>query len=427
MDSNAYKYFIEKSQRDIAADFPYLPKHFATVSSGHSSSERDAIALFVGDLCAADSNDSPWHIPYTLRNRQTVFFARLFHELHLDILQHLQNPESKTPVNAMRNGRSVIQLLSGFAHHTILHFIPGSDSAGLAMAVFLIEACMYYGACPNAWEGHAKQAAHTYFRHFKKSLFQASASQTATSFCYIRSAWFFARRTEGIRVREIPENSDVFREKLIFAITGASGEGWLFRRLKNRLFFIIFRKSGKAISAGSRCSHESRTGLSFAIERHPVGIIEITESRRIERPEGAGIVEQYICGKNDSPALNWTIAIFSFRATIYRLDIINPLNDAPCLVTDPTLRFPSPQQVDEIEPNRYLAEGVENTVIEIPKNPWDFRPSGLYQPGIVEFRPPTARIHAKSRIEILSAYAQGKNFRTIDITRLTGVFDEGTR
>ncbi|GAF84396.1 unnamed protein product, partial [marine sediment metagenome] len=344
MDSKAYKYLITNILQNSSKLSDSLPIQFKSYDIALSNENFKAVAYFLSQLIPESENHDSEKLvsPSILNESDSNFLSILFHTAHQKFAQVLGSNQRIDKLSFKRNGT---ELLTFLCHSVSPKWIPifsEIDALSFAMSCFLLEACMNVGWCPNAFENRAKRAAHIYFSHLKKSLYNANDAERSTILGYLQSTWLCAQKTEGIQDRTLEwENNNLIHQYSweIAAEDTANRINCTMYRFIHPSFFLIIPKYRNRIPHPFRdLTHEGEIGFTLFSDGKPITPIELIDSTPIDRPKFKGVKLTYNCRTSTENHINWIVAIQIFKSTVYRIDVIKPLNET-CIISNAELRL----------------------------------------------------------------------------------------
>jgi hypothetical protein len=425
MDSKAYKYLAAK----IIDDYPNLsgclPVEFYSKDIRVSDQTLKAVNFFVSRLILDPENSSSDRlaIPAALGSDTTQnFLSELFCVIHLELIKELQETHSGGSQLFKRNGAELLTLLCNGVSAKWLPIFNKNDALSYAMCCFLIEACMNIGWCPNVFEHKAKRAAHLYFSHLRKSLFNAGDSEISTILGYLQSARICAQKTEGIRDK-IPEwETNDLINTYSFEIEGNSPVQYtLFRLLKAQVCITVPKYIDKPSHPFGLLFNEGKPGLTLLVNNKEVFPERLLEENFINRQNINGIQLVYSCAASKEDTIIWSVIIQIFKATIYRIDVIQPKEQS--FAAEAELRLENPNSLSETKNNEYYGKGSINSAVTIPENPFRLNYHSQEQTDISLFRGNQITLSPEKPIESIVAWTMNEKTAVIDKTNLLGIFD----
>lgn len=428
MDSNAYKYLIADIIRNTPKLTAPLPVQFNAYDIALSNDNFKAVAYFLTQLVPEFENNSSEKpvCPSILNESDKNFFAVLFRTVHQKLAQELGPDKGTDALLFKRNGTELLTFLSHAVTRKWIPIFSGIDALSFAMSCFLLEACMNIGWCPNAFENRAKRAAHLYFSLLKKSLHNANDAECSTILGYLQSAWLCAQKTEGIQDRTLEwENKNLIHHyswEIAAKDTVNKINCTMFRFFHPSVFLIIPKYPNCIPHPFRNLTYEGKAGLTLFFDGKPITSIEQIDSTFIDRPKFKGVRLTYTCITATAQQIKWIVAIQIFESTVYRIDVIQPLNET-CTVSDAELRLENSIPLSKISNNEYTGKERNNIVIEFVKNPFSLDYSGQEESWISLFQGKKRVISTKASIEMITAWSYGKHVTSIDRTNLLGIFD----
>jgi hypothetical protein len=436
MDSSVYKYLIESllSGPDIRIDsLPVLFAHCAREAGprfcqGPSASgcntrlpklnDREALpslGLFLENLTGSERLRSPG-IPEILL-RDDSFFCSLFLSAHKALADVLSGFDPLS--HAFRaNGIQLARFLAFCVHDDKPLFVAENDSISCAMFCFLTEGMMFAGWCPNAFEGEAKRAAHSYFIALKKSLHHSSALHTGVIIGYLWGAWLLAQKTEGIK-SSAPAHLGNCENRTF---------DWLCRRSYIAinahapfLFYMLSKNPERITHPFVNLMNDGAAGLTLRVNNAAVCPVSMTECSEINRKKICGHKFMYKCTAGFMTEIPWTVVVLHCENTLYRTDIINFQAFTEPLHVSAEMRLESGSKPEPAGKNAYICKGLENTVVRFLDSPFTFAFDGLGDNGIPVFT--ATGCHGAGALKLVTAWATGKGITAINETKLLGIFE----
>ena len=411
MDSTAYKYLLEK----LNADFPSL--HFAMSAV---ITPNESFASLVSFLKAKTAEGIPG-----LLWRRGAFFADLFRSAHGALADVLSGHDASS--HAFRtNGMQLTRFLTfcaGNARDEKPLFVKEPDPADCAMLCFLTEGMMHAGWCPNAFEGEAKRAAHSYFIGLRKSLHRVRQTHMPVILGYLWSAWLLARKTEGIRTEgcESPLiGSETFSWKL-----QTEARTFLARKaLSAGLFYLVSKSPFSLPHPFAFLMSEGSVGLTLRVNGQAVTAVSLADFGEIRRQKISGDRFIHNCKTPSIPDIEWTVAILTVESTVYRLDILKfreGTGSAENLAIDVAMKLECGPHPESLGSNMFICKGPQNTVVRFLDSAFTFAFDRMEDADISVFK--ASGCHGKGALRFVTAWATGKGISAINETKLLGIYD----
>ena len=427
MDSKAYKYLIADIIGESQKLSGSLPFQFTSKNITLNDETLLAVSCFIKECLSESSTGQAVDLPppEILKASDDNFFSKLFRVAHQKLAEELSGSRESTSPTFKYNGTELLKLLCHASSPNRFTIFTGEDVSGLAMSCFLIEAFMNVGWCPNAFEGRAKRAAHIYFSNLKKSLYKVTDAELSTILGYLQSAWLCAQKTEGIQdyAAEWEKKDHTFQYSwdLPADDTNIKSDFTMYRYPRNDMLFIVPKCNNRLPHPFTKVVNENKTGLKLFSEDKPVTPTELVENTPIERKKIKGERFIYNCTFSTSRQIQWLVAIQIFEKTIYRIEVIRPITGT-CIVSGSELRIENSTPLLKISENKYEGKGYNNVIVEFLKNPFSLDYSGQEEDGISLFKGQKFTLSHETPIEIITAWACGKNINSIDRTNVLGIF-----
>lgn len=431
MDSNAYTYLINNCIESVPHVAGDLPARFVRRYNAVNTDVLKAVAYFLLQFVpeSSESRDPEDTLPRPsiLNDTTDHFFPVLFKTVHRTIAHVLaQDNEASGSSSFKRNGSELLTFLCHAVTQKRITIFRENDALSLAMCCFLIEACMHVGWCPNAFENRAKRAAHLYFSLCRKSLYTASDTELSTIVGYLQSAWICAQKTEGIEEHRLEwEHSDL-THRYIWEIKEEKRtirEHFTLYKTIHPPLCIVMPQYRHSIPHPFRCiSTEGHLGVSIFHGEEPVQPVELTDSVSINRSKFRGERLTYACAAASGLSITWTVAIQIFNLTVYRIDVLKSATQ-DCMLSPVELRLENNTPLAEISANVFYGKGTMNTIaLEFVKNPFNLTYNTQHN-DITLFRGKGAMLPKNKPVEMITAWAVGKEVSSIDRTNLYGIFE----
>jgi hypothetical protein len=193
--------------------------------------------------------------------------------------------------------------------------------------------------------------------------------------------------------------------------------------LTNPTVFQLIPKYNRSISHPiKQLKFESKVGLRFYSDKKIISPENLIESIPINRTKFKGIKLIYSCSMNNKISVEWCVVIQIFKNTIYRLDVLKPeMEECEILCTE--LRLENSVTLKKITDTQYFGRSKENIIVELFDNPCGFTYIGQEESGISLFRGEKTILTPNKSLQIVTAWAEGKDINAIDSTYLLGIFD----
>jgi hypothetical protein len=420
MDSSVYRYFIRELQEQPHDGFSLLPLHFARSQVVLDPESFSSLHLFLKSVICAAGTSSAALLPEIFAEPR-IFFGSLFIEAHKALLDVLTGIEPQS--HPFRyNGAHLARFLSFCATNNQMAIMAPTDACGRAMLCFLMEGLIHAGWCPNAFEGIAKRAAHSYFVSMKKTLRHMQTGQKAAVLGYLWGAWLLAQKTDGIRDNPLYTFSAV--ETFEWNIDNEN-QFYLARNFGKPSVICLIPKSPHEIPHPVfRISCRGKTGLSLYVNNEPVMPEALLEESEIVRPRIAGNKFVYKCRTDAIPGLLWTVVFLLSENTVYRIDV---LKLPPCvepIAIRAEMRLENEARLEEVKKGYFIGNGPENSVIRFIQDPLGFRLGKDGEYGISAFTSGKAALFSGSEsMQLVCAWARGKGITALNEIKLLGIFD----
>jgi len=419
MDSTAYKYFIEELRQNYSDDFKILPLYFVKSPIFCSEEAFSSLKQFIETIIILSKECSDF-VPKILLIPDS-FWSNILLMAHKSIIDLLDNqpPFSHAfKVNGINLSR-LISLCTQCKSNAISSY---DDIEAIAMQCFLLEAFMYAGWCPNAFEQTAKFSSHVLFNTLKKMFHYLKINKKATILGYIWGAWLFAQKTEGIR-----DNSNfVFSDLEIFELNMNNiSKRYIARIFGDKRILRFIKKEANSIPHPfEKLQIEEEIGFSLYVNNKKIIPDELLEEKQIIRPKMLGNKFIYKCNLSEFLNILWTIAFLFYDKTIYRIDLIRFLGDHFKLKINATFSFENENKLIEKEKNIFFGMGINNFIIRFIQNPFGFYLNEQTAKGITIFKTPEKEIiDNKESFQTVCAWASGKGITTLNETKLIGIYD----
>lgn len=421
MDSSAYRYFIRELQEQPDEGFSLLPQHFTKSPVVLNPDSFSSLQFFLNSIiCAGDTDRAA--LPPEILLQPRNFFGNLFIEAHkalLDVLTGIA-PQSHP---FRHNGAQLAKFLSFCANNVHIAIMAPTDVCGRAMLCFLLEALLHAGWCPEVFNGTAKRAAHSYFVSFKKTIHHTKTGQNATAFGYLWGAWLLAQKTEGLRDNPNPLNAFSAVETFEWNI-GNEKQSYLARNFGNPSIICMIPKNPHEIPHPIfRISCTGKTGLSLFANNEPLMPEALLDASEIVRPRIAGNKFVYKCKTGAIPELQWTVVFLFPERTTYRIDILKLPSRMEPVSIHAEMRLENETVLEEGKKGYYTGKDRENSVIRFIQDPLGFRFEGLEQNGISVFTSGRCVFSGKESIQLVCAWARGKDITALNEVKLLGIFE----
>jgi len=430
MDSTAYRHFTSEIISNTNTKIcDLLPIRFLSENILPDKNAFDSVVRFLEDCIVSPQHiqEKSISVASILKAPDTNFFSRLFKSAHENIADFFSQKESTPDLHPFkRNGTELLRFLCNAASSKWIPLFRDGECVDLAMSLFLIEAFMNAGWCPNAFEEIGKRTAHAFFVALKKSLYRADDADLSAILGYVQSAWICAQKTEGIKDK-IPEwekkdycsrYSWELRDR---ALPAKIVHCAMFRFPEKQLFFILPRYDARIQHPCAYPGNEHTTGLIFYSGNEPIIPQKIIDYKPIQRPKFKG--EQVTCSCTLSgQQILWLVVLQVFESTLYRIDLLKPANGT-CTISNAELRIENSIPVLKTAGNRYSGRGTSTITIEFLKNPCCFEYDTQEAEDISLFKGMGAVFSPENPLELITAWSSGKNSARIDETNLLGVFE----
>lgn len=187
MDSNVY---IEISNKIIDL-YPYkikeLPLSLAVPVLKYSEKCIADIQYFIKTaekfLIQKSTSISPLFKELILNNHKTIFN---------------KNPSETDKLNNIE----FVNYITNSINNNKENYIEGAFWQ-FSLLCFILESSVHYGFCKNRFEQHIKSASHKSALCLLKNIYNINAEESLFIVGYLRSAWCFAQKTEGIKDLDI--------------------------------------------------------------------------------------------------------------------------------------------------------------------------------------------------------------------------------
>jgi hypothetical protein len=286
------------------------------------------------------------------------------------------------------------------------------------MLCFLTEGMMYAGWCPNAFESHAKHAAHSYFIGLKKSLYH-SGPENITIVCgYLRGAWILAQKTEGIR----SENQQ-YSASETFCWKSQNGSRTYNARKSAApgLFYILSKSPSTLPHPFTRLMNDGRVGLSIRINDMPVTPVSLADFVEINRKNMSGVRFIYNCITDLISDMTWTIAVLAYQRTLYRIDTLKFPEKSVTMHIDAVMKLECGIKTEQLGNNFFIGKGVENTVIRFLDSSLIFAFDRCENNNISVYH--ASGNHGGGILKLVTAWATGRGITAINETKLLGIYE----
>jgi hypothetical protein len=400
----------------VAADSPWLPLVLVRGDGRASPDASAATAALLSDGSALTAVDSPG-LPAVLQMRQGSVFPGLFRKT-LQVITARLAGNAALSGQFRRDGAELLRFLALSLTPRSARIVDEHDAASLALFCCVCEGLMHCGCCPSAFEGRAKRAAHVCLALSKKALLHADVHQRASVFVLVWAALILAQSTEGILDAPLPSESERADSAFQWSVDGQNAIHHVYHSLKPDAFVIVPGTSTKVGHPFRRLDAEGATGLTLTVDGVPLTPVSTGGAEPIARARMWGVRRTLLCVLGAEPVLEWTNVVQVFASTVYRIDVLTPL--AGPLGIEAALVAECPGPVREVGPGRYLFAGHENTIIEFPDDPWEWRPGAWTGRGTVGFLPSRpCRLIAPTHLT--TAWASGRSVTSVNRTNLLGL------
>jgi len=417
MDSTAYAYFIDEFRERLGRAAGLLPYTFTVPRPESTHALHPDLALFLDQL---RSGMPP--APPLLGGDDSWFLPALVRTMHCRLAALLRAGTGRDTVDS-RDFTELVRLLIDCACPRHAHGFDRGDPVSLAMTVFLLEAGMHFGWCPNAAEPYAKRAAHIGFNHLKKNLYQADEASTTVIYGYVLGAWIMAQKTEGIQDRRLEnESSDVIREYSWKEDGSDACCGYLAHQTGCGRFFALFHSATMPGHPVRLLGNAGSTGLSFVINGQPAVRTALTPLTRIDRRDIIGCRFRSAITVDDQPQFELITAVQLFRDTLYRIDVLQPFPSFTPLLQEVTMTMECDGVPRQVATGRFGVPGGEPTVICFQENPFAFVCDGA-SGGTAVFAAGKRPFALSGTTQIVTAWTLGRETVEISGTNLLGIFD----
>lgn len=120
------------------------------------------------------------------------------HILELILIHHQLIIDDKSTKIDRSNNSTFIQSLSENLLSNKFSNIKISPITS-SILIFFLESSAYYGFCSNKSEQHIKKASHLLAENLYKNIFQIQKKDSTLTIGYLKSSWYLAQKTEGIK------------------------------------------------------------------------------------------------------------------------------------------------------------------------------------------------------------------------------------
>jgi hypothetical protein len=427
MNATAYAYAIAELQPQVAASCPEMPLTLLRSACAVSTEALAAFASFLDSAAGvpgegnsiADSHVTFARHPLVCSPPPAIL-GPLMGEAHRRVADHIRNGTELT-IAERRNFSGVFMALLGAAHPRQCPFFELHDCTSLAMAVFLLEAGMNLGWCPNSYEGRGKRSAHLYFACAKKTLLTADTGQQALVLGYLWGAWLLAQKTEGLCDHALThEKRDTSYTTAVFS--DASNRSYsLFHFAQREKFLAVSHGTVLPACTFRRLSCEGLATLQLFAGPNPLVPFELLDVSSIERPLMSGIRMSYRCRAGQA-IIRWLTAIQFFNCTVYRIDALRS-EKGPVTLSDVKETFENDCALDARPGGFYKGRGPQNFCMQLIENPFSLVYMGQEEPGLSAFCGSTVTLDDSAPIQMTVAWRWGAGINDIDRTNLPGLFD----
>ncbi len=422
MDSKAYRYFVSELLEKTPRAAEQLPVQLIQSDTGADPAAFKALSFFLERMVS----DSTLALPSILTSGNNNFFSLLFRRMHATLAcLFAEENTSPVPKTDKRNGTELLLLLCHAVTPKRATVFSDNDALSYAMTVFLIEAGMHVGWCPNTFETRAKRAAHCYFNLLKKSRYLMTDEMIPTVLGYSRGAWLCAQNTEGIQDHRLEwEHADLTYH---YIWENRSEETPL------RIYCTYYKKVQPPVAACvvhspfamphllSTVAAEGQVGMFLYSSEKPLVPKKQVTSKPIERPHCTGEYHEYMCETTAGQQVRWGVAIQLYMATMYRIDVLTAEN-GDCSLSHIDLRLENGIPLNRQSESVYIGiSATHNFIVACIKNPFNLVYS-TQDNGTSVFTATGAILRRKQSVEMITARAIGKGITAIDRTHLTGIF-----
>ncbi len=432
MDSSAYKYLLEDYIKRSTTLSSSLPVQFSKPDFSLSEDSFTAIAFFLSQLlpeseenCGSNQADSLIS-PKLLINPEKSFLSTLFFTTHRKLSTIFGNNIDPEEPSFKHNGKELLTFLCHGISPKWVPLFPENDTLHYAMSCFLIEAFMYIGWCPNAFENCAKRAAHLYFLQVRKSLYSISDKALSTVHGYLYSAWLCAQKTEGIQDKPLAgeHNSLIhhYNWEIHYGKKGCRTGFTMYKMQRPSICMVMSQNTDHIPHPFSHLLYEGKTGLTLFTKDGPVELVELIEAAPVKRQKFNGERLTYLCTTLEGHKIIWIVVIQIFNNTIYRIDTIKSESKS-CILSKVELLLENSAHLVKESDAKYFGDAPINSVIELLKNPFDLIYKGQVNKGLSLFGGGEKELPENRSIEMITAWSRGKNITSIDRTNLLGIYE----
>lgn len=424
MDSSAYRYFCRDIIQEKNCDISSLPIELTLKDISVSKNSLKAVAFFLRNISSQNLQNCFSIFSHSADETYTncSFLLMLIRTAHLNISNALTGSECSSGIPFKPNGTELLSFLCNAVSSKRTPLFRKYDSLSYAMCCFLIEAFMYLGWCPNAFENRAKRAAHLYFNLCRKSLWNTNSKEIPGIIGYLQSAWICAQKTEGIKDTYL----DSEKQNCINTFSFNTEEGQLIRYntfsfIKQKLFAIIPESPEYITHLFSKMELEGKTGLFLLSENQLITPIKLLDSKPITRMNINGLQFVYLCKSSKDSYLTWAVIMQVFRSTMYRIDIIRA-EKIPCTISQSNFCLENRDSFMQSSENNYYNEKHDFNVCFI-ENPFCLSYNSQKQECISLFTGRGKTITPGETVKSIIAWTLCSSSTGIDKTNLLGIFD----
>jgi hypothetical protein len=291
------------------------------------------------------------------------------------------------------------------------------------MLCFLTEGMMHCGWCPNAFEGKAKRAAHSYFIMLKKSLHYASAQSLSMVLGYLWGAWLLAQKTEGIQ--SVPLQDHGYEKETFNWQSGTDQRTYIAKKTAVPFLFYLLPKCHDTIPHPFRyISNEKGTGMSMHVNNEEVRPVSLAGLIEIKRQKISGDRFVYNCATGSIPDITWTVAVLTYESTIYRIDILTfPLGTkgTETRLVETEIKLECGTQPEQRDKNSFFSKRLENTVIRFLDTLLEFEFDRMEMNCLSVYK--SVPYAVEGNLKIITAWSTGRGISAINETNLLGIYD----
>jgi len=420
MDSKAYFHFLVQIRKEIEVFSPELPHVFATEEPDliENTKMRQNIGLLLQTFIAQPNTFLPESVLPDISDN--IFRESLLNSLK-NIHAFLSSPthESPTPKGEVRHFLHLL-LHSTTPQGSLLFSAP--DARLYSLLVFLSEAIMHCGWCPNSLEPQGKRAAHIFFVQLKKSFHRVAATEISTVYCFLLGAWFLAQKTEGIRDHRLDTEQNDISAVYPFSSANQSQHIFLFYQFRPRVFYLL-KKGSSAHPFSYIHTNYSSLGLTLYGTEGRLTFTETRDPQDIQRKHMQGRIFFWKSPVGDDRCLFYKQVFITYQNTLYRIDVLKNSSEYDIPLHAVTLTIESSPTLKKSTVNTFTDQNIINTVVHFIENPFGFDLSSHESTQVTFTSPKAVQIKGKETVQIITGISRGKGITDINRTNLLGIYD----